>query len=391
MVVISTRMLPAFVVCACLEELPGVTDHSHLLALQHATRGAKELKVALVLGGKVHWLNVRSCATHEEVDVWLRAHVLAPGVTCVGVDLEWRPTFGRTEAPSRVALVQVAARDECLLVPLLHMRPPGVPALLRQVLSDSSIRKVGVGVCGDAVRLRRDWAADIIARVDLATAAAEHGLKQLTSLAKCAHHLLGITMCKAKRIRMGNWELHPLSPLQSAYAALDAWIGCKGLERIEEHANELVPPDLRHSLLSAPRLATGDPRLACVPPTQEHNNTECATAHARPHPPAAGGHPAPQCTQPLLNATTLLLPSWLLKYRCPDPECAEPFVKWTQCLEHLKATGHAPAHSGSEEPFKGLNQMRRRCKTMQEGRRRHQHASTDQAVAEQPVLHPPTR
>jgi hypothetical protein len=29
----------------------------------------------------------------------------------------------------------------------------------------------------------------------------------------------------------------------------------------------------------------------------------------------------------------------LLKYRCP--ECAEPFQKWSTCLEHLKATGHA--------------------------------------------------
>jgi hypothetical protein len=29
----------------------------------------------------------------------------------------------------------------------------------------------------------------------------------------------------------------------------------------------------------------------------------------------------------------------LLKYRCP--ECAEPFQKWSTCLQHLNATGHA--------------------------------------------------
>jgi len=39
----------------------------------------------------------------------------------------------------------------------------------------------------------------------------------------------------------------------------------------------------------------------------------------------------------------------LLKYRCP--ECAEPFQKWSTCLEHLNATGHAnPCHK------KGLQQ-----------------------------------
>jgi hypothetical protein len=35
------------------------------------------------------------------------------------------------------------------------------------------------------------------------------------------------------------------------------------------------------------------------------------------------------------TAVTVLLP----KYRCP--ECAEPFQNWSACLEHLNATGHA--------------------------------------------------
>ena len=28
---------------------------------------------------------------------------------------------------------------------------------------------------------------------------------------------------------MGNWEKHPLSGLQSAYAALDAWVAATGI------------------------------------------------------------------------------------------------------------------------------------------------------------------
>ena len=103
-----------------------------------------------------------------------------------------------------------------------------MPAGLLHVLQDASIRKVGVGLQQDADKLKADWEAEVVSCVDLARAAKAEGLTHLTSLAKCSLHLLGLAMCKSKKIRMGNWERHPLSHAQTAYAALDAWIAAKG-------------------------------------------------------------------------------------------------------------------------------------------------------------------
>ena len=103
-----------------------------------------------------------------------------------------------------------------------------MPAGLLQVLQDASIRKVGVGLEQDAVKLKADWEAEVVSCVDLARTAKAKGLTHLTSLAKCSLHLLGLVMCKSKKIRMGNWERHPLSHAQTAYAALDAWTAAKG-------------------------------------------------------------------------------------------------------------------------------------------------------------------
>jgi len=95
-----------------------------------------------------------------------------------------------------------------------HTHTQGMPALLSQVLQDSSIRKVGVGLAEDAAKLLADWGAEVVSCVDLACAAKAEGLTHLTSLAKCSLHLLGLAMCKNKKIRMGNWERLPLSPAQ---------------------------------------------------------------------------------------------------------------------------------------------------------------------------------
>jgi hypothetical protein len=252
--VVGLTPVPDFAMCAWLAQMPGALKGSHLLPISLGACGgrgdgrAAHFELAVVVGSKVHRVKVRVASTHRQVEAWLRANVLDKGTKCLGVDLEWKPQF-RRDRPNRVALLQISAGDECLLVPLLHLDSPSMPELLAQVLHDRAIRKVGVGLAQDARLLVRDWRADIISRVDLARAAKEQGLDKLTSLAKCTMHLLGLAMCKSKKIRMGNWEQHPLSLLQSAYAALDAWVAAKGLERLEGHSH-VVAPDQSVSRMS---------------------------------------------------------------------------------------------------------------------------------------------
>eukprot|EP00277_Geminigera_cryophila_P041908 CAMPEP_0173092876 /NCGR_PEP_ID=MMETSP1102-20130122/29452_1 /TAXON_ID=49646 /ORGANISM="Geminigera sp., Strain Caron Lab Isolate" /LENGTH=316 /DNA_ID=CAMNT_0013980377 /DNA_START=228 /DNA_END=1176 /DNA_ORIENTATION=- len=246
-VVVSHARLPDFAMCAGMEQVPGVMLGSHVLPINNNMHTAAKssngnLEILILLDSALHTVGVHSACTHSQVEAWLEQHVLAPQVKTVGLDLEWKPQF-RAGSPSRVALLQLSANDQCLLVPLLHIRPPGIPEALKRVLKDPSIRKVGVGVREDGAKLERDWGSVVMGTVDLARGAKAHGLPLLTSLAKCSAHLLGLAMCKAKEIRMGNWEKHPLSGLQSAYAALDAWVAATALQRLEDKCNIVIAPD----------------------------------------------------------------------------------------------------------------------------------------------------
>ena len=251
--VVSVGKVPDFAMCPWLAQFPGALKGSDLLPICLGWQGGPARKstgrcgmahfdMAVVVASDVHRVRVKVASTHQQVDEWLQAHVLDRGINCLGVDLEWRPSF-RRGSPSRVALVQIAAGNECLLVPLLHLDTPEMPERLGAVLRDGRIRKVGVGLNQDARLLQRDWSSDIIARVDLAKAVKQQGIDSLTSLAKCTRYLLGLGMSKSKKIRMGNWEQHPLSRMQSAYAALDAWVAVKGLQRLENHSRRAVEAD----------------------------------------------------------------------------------------------------------------------------------------------------
>ncbi|KAJ1472348.1 hypothetical protein T484DRAFT_3439544 [Baffinella frigidus] len=66
---------------------------------------------------------------------------------------------------------------------------------------------------------------------------------RLTSLAKTTLALLGITLCKARRIRMTNWERRPLSLAHEVYAALDAWVGAEALSVLEQAVGQRAEED----------------------------------------------------------------------------------------------------------------------------------------------------
>ena len=158
--------------------------------------------------------------TAETVDDWVqrvKARVL-------GFDIEYKPTFERGCKQNRASVLQLAAGDEVLVVQLFALG--GFPAGLCSLMENERVIKVGVGVNGDVQKLKADWDVVVNGAVDLSSVMQEcHGEETYLSLAKLASKLLGIDMCKNKKVVLSNWEKPKLTRDQVVYAALDAWVG----------------------------------------------------------------------------------------------------------------------------------------------------------------------
>lgn len=73
----------------------------------------------------------------------------------LGFDIEWRPNYRAGMPENRTALVQLAGRDFVLLAHVAAMH--SFPEVLRRVLENPDIMKVGVGIQADAEKLYTDW------------------------------------------------------------------------------------------------------------------------------------------------------------------------------------------------------------------------------------------
>jgi ribonuclease D len=139
----------------------------------------------------------------------------------VGFDTETRPAFrpGERYLPS---LVQFATADA---VYLLQVQQQDYSAAMREIFSSASIIKAGVSVTDDLRNLKKLFAFEERAVVDLGKVAKRHGMKQ-TGVRNLVGMFLGTRIPKGARTT--NWAARRLTPQQIAYAATDAW-ACREL------------------------------------------------------------------------------------------------------------------------------------------------------------------
>ncbi|MBR5433884.1 MAG: 3'-5' exonuclease domain-containing protein 2 [Bacteroidales bacterium] len=135
----------------------------------------------------------------------------------IGFDTETRPTFTKNHK-NTVALLQLSDEKRAFL---FRLKLIGLPTSLVQILTNESIRKVGVAVHDDIKALQEIKRFTPKNFIDLQTIAKQlhieaMGLRTLTPL------VLGFKI--SKRQQLSNWENIFLSRAQRQYAATDAWV-----------------------------------------------------------------------------------------------------------------------------------------------------------------------
>jgi len=161
---------------------------------------------------------VRVVATREDME---RAAADFAAERVVGFDTETRPSFrvGESHPP---ALAQAATARAVYLFPLLRL---DFSSLLGALLSSKVTIKAGVGLGEDLRQLRKSFAFEPAAIVDLGAVARRHQLEK-SGVRPLAAMLLGFRIPKGAKTT--NWAAQRLSPQQIAYAATDAW-ACREL------------------------------------------------------------------------------------------------------------------------------------------------------------------
>ncbi len=158
----------------------------------------------------------------------------------LGFDTESRPCFSPGQPHYGVSLLQLSGQDKAYLFRIKLIGD--IPKLLRAILSDESIIKVGAAVNDDVRGLEKHHDFQPKSFLDLQKMVWEYGIKD-KSVKKMAAIILGIRISKTQQL--SNWEAETLSDAQCAYAATDAWV-CREMymKLLASEKNPLTPEQM---------------------------------------------------------------------------------------------------------------------------------------------------
>ena len=142
----------------------------------------------------------------------------------IGFDTESKPTFIKGEASTGPHLVQLATDEAAFL---FQIGPAAPVDVIKAVLENKAILKVGFGLQDDLKRLRAKLGIDTVNVLDLSTALRNKGEKNTLGAKTAVARYFGRTLQKSKKVTTTNWALPRLSEKQILYAADDAHVALK--------------------------------------------------------------------------------------------------------------------------------------------------------------------
>jgi len=148
----------------------------------------------------------------------------------LGFDTETRPSFKKGKL-NRVALLQLSTANKAFLFRLNKM---GLPIELANILSNSSIIKVGAAIRDDIKGLQKHRTFTPAGFIELQDFVKNLGFENF-SLSKLSAMVLNFRISKNQRL--SNWEIEQLNESQIRYAATDAWIGFSVYSQLNQQAD----------------------------------------------------------------------------------------------------------------------------------------------------------
>ncbi|KAK1291683.1 hypothetical protein QJS10_CPB17g00656 [Acorus calamus] len=150
----------------------------------------------------------------------------------VGLDIEWRPNFGR-QYDNPAAVLQLCIGHHCLVFQLLHC--DYIPEALSGFLSNPNFTFIGVGIGEDVEKLVVDHDLMVANTKDLRVMAVEEtgrGELRREGLKGLAREVLGREVAKPRRVQLGRWDNLWLNLDQIMYACIDAFLSFEIARRL---------------------------------------------------------------------------------------------------------------------------------------------------------------
>ena len=161
--------------------------------------------------------------------------------THIGFDTESKPTFTRGTESSGPEVVQFATPTRAYVLQLRH---PGCEALVRSVLADPRVVKVGFDLQQDLGQLRRRLGLEVAPLLDLTRVFHRMGYPRTLGIKSAVALVFGQRLAKSKRVTTSNWANAVLTAQQVQYAANDAWVALQVLLALQARDASLLdlPP-----------------------------------------------------------------------------------------------------------------------------------------------------
>ena len=147
----------------------------------------------------------------------------------IGFDTETKPSF-KKGVSYNVSLLQISAGDDIFLFRLDQI---GLQQDIIDLLSSSSILKVGIDIKNDIIGLKKLHPFEISNFLDLNNLAIKKGYQSIGAIKLCIM-LLGYRISKSQRL--SDWSAEKLTEAQLKYAAIDAWICPKILQAFRDRS-----------------------------------------------------------------------------------------------------------------------------------------------------------
>jgi ribonuclease D len=147
----------------------------------------------------------------------------------LGFDTESKPTFVAGEVSTGPDVVQFATTTKAYVFQLRHQ---ACEELVRAILTDKDVVKVGFDLKQDQAQLRRRLNVEACPMLDLTRVFHRMGYPRHIGIKTAVAIVFGQRFIKSKKIATTNWANERLEPRQVLYAANDAYVALRVLQAI---------------------------------------------------------------------------------------------------------------------------------------------------------------